>query len=454
MNTTEVCADFIASFELSSVSLSAVERTKDAFIDTLGVMIAAKDEPVVTKVLNYLEQANLLQQESGQSTMIPFSIKTNARDAAWMMGTLAHALDFDDTSPVINGHPSAVLVPAILPLTEVYNRSGKCMLEAYICGLEVIHQLAKNNASDQYNQGWHTTATYGVIGAAAASAKIIGLNQRQIRYALGIASSSASGIRANFGTMTKPLHAGQAASMGVLAALLADQDVTANSTVLEDDFGYGDVFHNNSVFENVSFSLDSLFLESHGLNVKMHPSCSMTHRPIDSVFSLIGEHKLKPEQLATIDCVISKRAASILRYHQPKDGMEAKFSLEYCIASAILNQEVSLAQFHDDQVKRADIQEMMKRVNIVTEADREQETATVTIKTKDGDSFTTTVTHPIGSSQNPLTRAQLKQKFSESVGQMMNEEQQQMALSYLERLEEVDDVGVVLNALILELQKN
>lgn len=454
MNTTEACGIFIENFELSSVTQSAIEHTKNAIIDTIGVMIAAKDEPVVTKLLKYLEQAHLLQQEGGQSTIIPFSYKTNARDAAWVMGTLAHALDFDDTSLVMKGHPSAILIPAILSLSEKYNRSGKEVLEGYICGLEVTHQLAKQHASHQYNQGWHTTATYGTLGAAAASAKIIGLSQQQIRYALGIAASSASGLRANFGTMTKPLHAGQAAAAGVFAALLAEQDVTANSNVLEADFGYGDVFHHDQDFGNLSFSVDSLYLESHGLNVKMYPSCSMTHRPIDAVFSLITKHQLDPEQLETIKCSISKRAASILRYHQPKDEMEAKFSLEYCIASAVLNQEVSLAQFHDDQVKRTDIQRMMKQVIILAEEDTEEEKATVTIKTKKGDIYTKTITHPIGSSQKALSRAQLKQKFSECVNHIMTDEQQHSAFAYLEKLEEIDDIRGLLDSLTLKFQKN
>ena len=190
------------------------------------------------------------------------------------------------------------------------------------------------------------------------------------------------------------------------------------------------------------------------MNVKMHPSCSMTHRPIDGLFSIVSEHELNPEQIDTITCVISKRAASILKYHHPKDGMEAKFSLEYCIASAVLNQEVSLAQFHDEQVKRADIQKMMKRIHILTEKDKEEETATVMIKTKEGDTYTSTVIHPIGSGENPLTPAQVKQKFSECVRHIMHDEQQRKAFSYLEKLEEAEEMKNVIDAFNLDVQMN
>lgn len=242
--------------------------------------------------------------------------------------------------------------------------------------------------------------------------------------------------------------------MGVLAGMLAEKEVTASTTILEDVFGYGDVFYNNPVFEDASFSLDTLYLNSYGLNVKVYPSCSMTHRPIDAVFSLVKEHEIIPDQIEEMECLISKRAASILSYHNPTDGMEAKFSLEYCIASAICDQEVSLRQFHDDQVNRVHIKDMMKRVKIKVVENMKPEKATVNIETKEGNIYTSTVTDPIGSQKNPLTREQLKQRFSNCVDRIMNEEQQYTVLSYLEKLEDVESVRSVLDSFVSELQKN
>jgi len=242
MTTTSLVADFIVNTSASQFDHAVIEKSKEAFLDWIGVALAGAGEETSRIILDYIKMENCSQQAS----IIGTGIKSSAANAALAMGTMSHAVDFDDVLWPMRGHPSVTLLPAIFSLGEFKGIGGTKSIEAFVTGFEVEALIGIATADPHYQKGWHTTNTIGTIGAAAAGAKIIGLSFEQTRNALGIAASMSSGLRSNFGTMTKPLHAGTAARNGVFAALLAESNFTANPDILETKMGFADVFCGSS----------------------------------------------------------------------------------------------------------------------------------------------------------------------------------------------------------------
>lgn len=347
---------------------AAVRIVKTGFADTLATLLAGRDEPVVQIARRFVAARH---PATGAASVLLGQERLNAADAALINGTAGHALDFDDVA--LGGHPSTVLVPAVLAAAEDMNASGADALRAYLVGYEVWAELFSREQDAYHLKGWHPTAVLGTVGACAAAAYLYRLPLEQIQHALALSASMASGLVANFGTMTKPLHAGRATACGLEAVQLARLGLTASPDAFEHHAGYLAALSPHGKADRVSPCTQlgkTLRILDYGLSIKKYPTCYATHRVIDGVLDLRRDHGIQPEQVKAIRARIGVAQASMLRNHAPVTGLEAKFSLEFAIASALVHGRVGLRELTDQVVAEAPIRSLMTRVDISTEDSR------------------------------------------------------------------------------------
>jgi 2-methylcitrate dehydratase PrpD len=341
-----------------------------------------------------------------------------APEAAWINATAAHALDFDDVA--LRGHPSAVLVPAILAEAQAIGASGKEMMAAYAAGYETWAELVRRDADHHHAKGWHPTGIFGAIGAAAACASLRKLDASKAAHAIALGASQSAGLMANFGTMTKPFHAGRAAHAGVISARLAGAGFTASPDALEHPQGFlSAVSPSGRIDAEMPIEAGTNWkLPRDKLSVKKYPLCFCTHRALDGVLDLIAANPVEAEKVSRVTVSISRNHATILRNHLPQTGLEAKFSMEFAMASALVARRAGLAEFQDVFVRRPEIQALMPRV--VVEPDEREDPATpgkafydlVSVETTDGRRMESARVKQVrGGPEQPLTREELWAKF-------------------------------------------
>ncbi len=358
--------DSIAHFVSGSINVpeEAARIVRTGFTDTVATMIAGRNEPVVGIVRQFVAA----RRSGAHEARVLFGTeRVAAADAALINATAAHALDYDDVA--LGGHPSTVLVPAILAEGEYLGASGADAVRAYLVGYEVWAELLSREPDAYHVKGWHPTAVLGIVGAAAAVAHLHKLAPDDCANALGLAASMAGGLVANFGTMTKPLHAGRAAACAIEAVRLAAMGLTAAHDALEHHAGFLAALSPQGRAERArpatGLGKQWRILEA-GLSIKKYPMCYATHRVIDAVLDLATKHDLKPQDVRQVDATIGVAQASMLRNHAPVTGLEAKFSLEFAVASALVSRKVGLAQLTDAFVGEAPVRDAMGKVNIST----------------------------------------------------------------------------------------
>lgn len=362
--TAELAA-FVANQRLPELPPRAVEIVQSGFADTIATMLAGREEPVV-KIAQQFVAAR--QSSVADASLLLGAQRAASADAALVNGVAGHALDFDDVA--LGGHPSTVLVPAVLAEAERLDASGTDALHAYLVGYEVWAELFAREPDPYHLKGWHPTAVLGTVGAAAAAAHLNRLPQAQCQHAIALAASMACGVVANFGTMTKPLHAGRAAAAGIDAVRFAAAGLTASPDAMEHHAGYLAALSpkGRADRESPAAKLGQVWriLEC-GLSIKKYPACYATHRVIDGVLDLARANKVGPEDVEEVRARIGVAQASMLRNHAPTTGLEAKFSLEFAVASALVADKVGLGELTDDFVGRAEVRELMRKVRIATD---------------------------------------------------------------------------------------
>jgi len=322
----------------------------------------------------------------------------------------------------LRGHPSTVLVPAILAEAEALGSSGADMIVAYVAGYETWAELFRRDNGLLHKKGWHPTGLYGAVGAAAACASLRRLDPDKAAQAIALGASQSAGLMANFGTMTKPFHAGKAAHAGIMAARLAEAGFTANTDALEHPQGFLNAI---SVEGNPDRSSEPKLGEdwailTQGLGIKKYPTCYCTHRAIDCMLDLVAANPMRPDDVKKITVGISDYFATVLRNHTPQTGLAAKFSLEFAMASGVVAQRVGLRELTDTFVQREDIQKLMQRVEIVTTTDYDDELPgaapadTVKVELASGRVIEgAPVRRATGHATRPLTEAQIYDKFAD-----------------------------------------
>ena len=365
MGLTAELAAFTCNPRFPELPGRAVDIVQAGFADTIATMLAGREEPVVRIAQQFVAAR---QSSAAEASLLLGGRKAASADAALVNGTAGHALDFDDVA--LGGHPSTVLVPAVLAEGERLDVSGADALRAYLVGYEVWAELFGRDPDAYHLKGWHPTAVLGTVGAAAATAHLNRLPEDQCRHAIAIAASMASGLVANFGTMTKPLHAGRAAAAGIEAARFAALGLTAAPDAIEHHAGYlAALSPKGKADRETSASRlgQDLHVLQYGLSIKKYPACYATHRVIDGVLDLARANGVRADQVEEVRARVGVAQASMLRNHAPKTGLEAKFSLEFAVASALVAGKVGLGELTDDFVAQPTVRELMGKVRIATE---------------------------------------------------------------------------------------
>jgi 2-methylcitrate dehydratase PrpD len=402
---------------------AAWQAARHAFIDTIAVAIPGAAEPVARRVFGTVENWG-----AGASTALLQGARLPAPWAALVNGTAAHALDFDDNFDPAKAHASAVLVPAILALAEQEGASGRACLDAYIAGLQILGRVGQGVNPAHRNRGWHATATIGAIGAAAACARLLGLDARKSAHAISLSTSMAAGSMAQFGTMAKPVHAGLAAKSGILAASLARAGIDAGLGTLDGPTGMNrlmvgpdyeqlrDTLAHIEHGQNLRFETQSvgepLLLLSSGLKLKRFPNCGSAHRAMDGLLGLIQAHGIGAGEVEAVHVRAPITHFNNLMYTDPADAPQARFSLEYALACLLVTGNCTLADFTDAAARRPALRALYPRIHRhgVDKAEGEFPTE-VEIILKDGRSFSAAVPWPAGSLAVPFTDAQLWAKY-------------------------------------------
>lgn len=414
MPLTQHLGQFIADLSPNRLPDEVVRVARMGFIDCIGTMIVGRNEESVRIITEVLAPGD------GAATLTFGQRKSPAPEAAWINGTAAHALDYDDVA--LRGHPSTVLVPAILAEAEVLDASGADMVTAYVAGYEVWAELFRRDSGLLHQKGWHPTGLYGAVGAAAACAKLRKLDAEKSAVAIALGGSQAAGLMSNFGTMTKPFHAGKSAHAGIMAARLAEAGFTANTDALEHPQGFLHAISPAGTEDRTSEPKAGRewAILTEGLGIKKYPTCYCTHRAIDCVLDLVNATPIKPDDVRKVTVNISDYFATVLRNHQPDTGLAAKFSMEFAMASGIIAKRVGLRELTDEFVRRPDIQALMEKVEIVTTADYDADLPgaapadSVVVQLADGRTVAgEPVVRATGHPSRPLSDQQLYDKFAD-----------------------------------------
>ena len=451
MGTTERIASFIVDTGYDQIPKEAVDAAKGAILDCLGCTLAGSSEPAAKIVTQFVKEIG----GNPEAGVIAAGFKTGAAQAALANGTMAHALDYDDVAVSWIGHPTAVLLAVVLALGERGKLSGREALAGYILGFEVEAKLGACIGFGHYGWGWHATATLGTMAATAAAAKMLGLDVSRTRMALGIATSLAGGTRQNFGTMTKPFHVGSAARNGILAARLAEKGLTADEAIIEHPMGFCKLFSGGAEYDGARATQglgDPFDIVSPGVSTKPYPCCRLTHRCIDAILHLIKEYGINADDVEEVECRTSEFVPQVLIHSRPKTGLEGRFSMQYCMAIALLDGQVALRQFADDRVMDARAQELLRRVEYVhtgdvTGAEMLATPEVVTIELRDGRKLSHEVLVAKGAPRNPMTAEELAAKYRDCASSVLSAEDVEKSLNVVSRLEDVEDIAELMDVL-------
>jgi len=360
---THAFGAFASGLRYEDLPQAAVGVVRLGFTDCTATMLAGGSEPVSRMV----REALGTRGARGEARIAFGAERASAPEAALANGTAGHALDFDDVA--IGGHPSVVLVPAVLAEAEALGADGRAAIAAYVAGYEVWANLIARDPDPYHRKGWHPTAVIGPIAAAAASANLRRLDPEKATMALGIAASLSAGVVANFGTMTKPYQAGRAAQSGVTAARLAAAGMTAAADALEHQLGLLSALspEGRVDLETPADGLGKRWaIVEKGLNVKKYPMCYGVHRALDGMLDLVRRHELTPASVREIAVTTGTTQAAMLRNHRPQTGLEAKFSMEFAMASALTARRAGLSELTDGFVLKPEVQAAMAKVSIAT----------------------------------------------------------------------------------------
>jgi 2-methylcitrate dehydratase PrpD len=406
------------SIRFDDLPPAAVRAAKAAVLDTVGVTLAGSGEPCARIVGKLLARG-------GPSVVFGTADRMAPLDAALVNGTASHALDFDDMQNSLGGHPSAPILPALFALADAEPVDakpidGRAFIAAFVAGFETECRIGRGVNFHHYTKGWHPTATLGVLGATAAASHLLRLDAAGTAVALAIAASFASGIKANFGTMTKPLHVGHCARNGLFAALLARDGFTANQGAFEHKQGFLELFNGAGTYDVDKMLADwgaPLEIVEPGIAAKLYPCCGSTHPAIDVMIDLARRHDLKPAQVAHIESWTHARRLEHTNRPDPQSALDAKFSVQHCLARALVDRAIKIEDFEGDAWRDPEVHKILPRIEATpyTTAQFAADNhfgAELRITLTDGSVLAGRTEQPQGrASEQPLSLEQLREKF-------------------------------------------
>jgi 2-methylcitrate dehydratase PrpD len=460
MGATASIADFIVNTNAADFPAGSADKAIKVIADTFAVILAGVSSEVAEPLQRYLEMAG----ESGASPILGTGRTASPETAALINGTYGHSLDYDDVLSMMPAHPSAVIVSALLAgmkgTPEYAKVSGKAFIEAYIIGVEVGGKVGLGMTNKHYQRGFHATGTLALFSGVAALAKLQRLDAPAIQQAFGIAASMSSGLRRNFGTMTKPLHSGLAARSALTAVRLAMSGFTAAPDIMEADAGFYSTYGAADSDPDVTVrGLGKPFvINSPGIAVKKFPCCYATHRAIDGVLTLRGRLGFDAAAIDRVICRMPPGGMHVLTYPRPLTGLEGKFSLPYSIAAGVLDGKFSLWSFSDEAVRRPQIAALYGRIDAhETDSSRGDDPqfdqrssgsrgfVEVEVLLKDGRRDQIRVDVPPGAPARELTWDELHAKFMDCARQAprISAATAEAAFAAIRNLQSLADIGAV-----------
>ena len=424
----------------------AIHWAKVGILDTVGVTIAGAREDC-TRIVE-----GVAARGAGPSLIFGGNRRTAPLEAALVNGTAAHALDYDDCNNTLGGHPSVPLLPALFALADETGASGRDFIAAYVAGFETECKIALGVHFHHYTKGWHPTATLGVFGAAAACAKLLKLSDEQTATALSIAASLAAGVKANFGTMVKPLHIGHCTRSGMFAALISRDGFTAGDRVFEHKQGFFNVFNGEGNYDAGKILPawgDPLDIVTPGIAIKQYPCCGSTHSALDAMLKLALEHKPAPEDIERVDVWTHTRRLEHTNRPEPKSDLDAKFSVQYCMVRALLDRRIAIEHFEGRAYEAPAVRKLLPRVHAApyTTAQFPADNhfgAEVRVALRGGKALSAKVDQPFGrTSDNPLPAGLLKEKFENCAARVLPRERVAALYSAIQGFENLRDVREV-----------
>lgn len=422
---TKYVASFIVETDFDELSSNVIDLGKKSILDGLGLALSGSVAKSGELVRQHLDDLGLAE---GAATVIGGGRKVAPRFAAFANGVGIHADDYDDTQLAVAKdrvyglltHPTAPALPAALAVAELVNGSGKDLMLAYHLGVEVECKIAEAIAPRHYQTGFHATATCGTFAAAAASSKLMKFDVPTTQRALSIAGSQSAGLRENFGTMTKPFHAGRSSESGVAAAQFASYGWTAAARILEAPRGFfsaaGGGYDENAIFNKLGAPWT---FADPGISIKPHPSGSLTHPGMTEMLRLIMDNNIRAEDVERVRVGTNSNMPNALIHHRPKDELQAKFSMEFCMAILLLDRRAGLNEFTDAAVERDDVKAMIERIDFVIDDEAEAAgyhlmTTLLDIHLKDGRKISGRADFGKGSPAFPMSYDDVAGKFREN----------------------------------------
>ena len=421
---THYVAEFVVRTKLSDIPPDVIELGKKSMLDGLGLALAGSVAKLGQITSSYVQSLGVSRSDA---TIIGTSKKAPTRFAAFANGIGIHADDYDDTQLAVAPdrvyglltHPTAPCLPAALAVAEARGLSGRDLLLAYHVGVEVECKIAEAISPRHYEDGFHTTGTLGPFASAAAAAKLYGFDSERCARAFGIAASEGAGFRENFGTMTKPFHAGRAAESGLVAADLAALGWTASDEILEAPRGF---------FHAAGGGYDPAAIEgklgkpwtfaSPGVSIKPFPSGSLTHPGMTEMLRLIKKNNIHANQVEAVSVGTNKNMPNALIHHHPTDSLQGKFSMEFCMAALLLYGKAGLTEFTDEVVRRKEVQDMIQRIHFGVHPEAEaagynKMTTIIEIKLQDGRTISGRADFGKGSPVDPMSFDDVAGKFQD-----------------------------------------
>jgi len=454
---TQYVTDWALGLSYEDIPERVREQAVEHILDGYGLALSGHVEEGHTILRHYVATVG------GKPEVQVFGtpLRAPAELAALTNGLAMHAMDYDDTQLSTNPesvyglltHPTAPVLGGASAAAELMGAGGRQMLVAYVAGTEVACRIADAANPRHYQDGFHSTGTIGPFGSVVAAGKIFGLSRDQMLQAFGIAAALGGGLRENFGTMTKPLHAGEAAQAGVFAARLARDGFTAARTILEAKRGFYHAAAGGYEADRILGRLGNpFFFEDPGISIKPYPSGSLSHPGQDAVLALVREHDIRPEDVEEAVAGTNSVMPNALIYNLPQTALEAKFSFPFFLAIAILRRKVGVAEFTDEVVRSPDVQAMMKRCHHVVDPEidargfQHMETK-VTIRLRDGRVYEKTEIAATGHPDKLMSKEQLEAKFFECADLAIPRDQAQQAATMIwniETLQRVEELHRVL----------
>ena len=439
MGSTETLARYSATATAGDIPEDILHEGKRGFINFLAVALYASRDPSLDILLE------VFRREGGgrHASIAGVGPRTTLQNAALANGYLGHLEDYDDTHFPTVIHPSSPTLPAALAVGEQMAASGRDALVASILGMEVCCRIGMAMHPYHYDAGWHITGTCGVFGSAIAAGRLLGLDTPDMIQAMGIAGTQASGVREVFGSMTKPFHPGRSAQSGVLAALLAQGGFSSSPTILEGRRGFGAVLSTECYWDRATDGLGEHWeLQRNGL--KPYACGVVIHPLIDAMIELRAKPGVSAETVASISARVHPLVLELVDRPNPQVGLEGKFSYQHGMAVGLIDGAAFPAQYTDDRVCDPAVAALRNQIDATIDTGMAEYAAEVTLTLRGGISYRVKIANATGAPENPLTDAQLEEKFRVLTGDVLPKARVERLLDLLWNLDQLTNMGEVL----------